>query len=74
MSALATSPADRVAATYAAVIDAHERLVEAVADSVRADRELSAQERRRWKRWAATATADLAELRRNSPFAAGGSA
>lgn len=62
-----------VAAAWETTLAARERLIAAVTDSIADDRGMSARERRRWLRWATLATADVADMRVNSPFPGEGS-
>ena len=70
MSTPDTSPGP-VAVAYFATLDAHERLYQAVAASVEADREMTLRERRRWMRLVREWSAEMAELRRDAPFDSG---
>lgn len=68
MSAPDSNPADRIAVAYAVTLDAHDRLLQAIADSIATDDSLSKRKRREWLQWYAESAAEIADLRATNPF------
>jgi hypothetical protein len=55
---------DPVDVALLATLDAHDHLIETVADWVETAEGLTLRKRRQMRRWAVTAAADIAEMRR----------
>jgi hypothetical protein len=59
---------ERLAVAWGETLDAHDRLIDALAAAVAAeDAHLGHRARYRWKRWIAGARADIAEFRAGGP-------